>query len=401
MEFAVRPLGGAGTLTLTVPAGAPLSVLLSEVAQAMAVPLWGLALAVDGGGTSAPPLEEPFARLSELFPGARGPIGLVARFDETRPRPAVSSTSPARERAPPPQPLVPPLPREPVVLERLPLVELARLPAPPSAPGDMPASDLLRAVTAACRDWEPLLLRVLAQAEAAPADRGPSLASLPPLKATILARQGFDGGDAEFAAGLAACCAAARALTDREAPSSAERARANGGKDALPAATGVPAETRQLNADAILQTSGLGLAAVWANRVARAEERWAAALAAGEGEGGSAAAPAAPSPAPAVPVAASPVAASPVAAPSVPAPTAPTPTAPTPPSAPSAAPPAPAAASPPAADARKPDAAAPLTREELAALLKLGGTVLAISAGMLALGVTGLVLAIMHRRKGG
>ena len=187
-------------------------------------------------------------------------------------------------------------------------------PAPSSAgPGPaMPHHETISSVAAVCRELEPMYVSALDRFEKGQAGAGSggsrgssasatpiattgtttagstsgsssggdaaaavlSLDALGPLlglKADVMRRHGF-ASDAEFKAACTSCQKAATALTDRQAapPSSLS---AGGGSGSLNVV-----ETSSLNADAILQSTGLGLAVVWANKFSRAEERFAKAV---------------------------------------------------------------------------------------------------------------------------
>lgn len=163
----------------------------------------------------------------------------------------------------------------------------APAPLPP-----IPPAATISTVTAACREVEPPLVAVLDRVEsrapvpagassgalaaaAAPAaaphalplhERAALMGTLPAVRTAVLRRHGYTT-EGDFKAVCLACTRAASALTDRAAAPAA----------LLPPSSNV-AETTALNADAILQSTGLGLAAVWANKLAKADERATRAL---------------------------------------------------------------------------------------------------------------------------
>jgi DNA segregation ATPase FtsK/SpoIIIE, S-DNA-T family len=307
---------------------APLALVAGEVAAEIGVPAHTVFFEDAASGRK---FDDAHARVGDLFPGAVS-VGLIAQCDPRRARPPVpgregesedagklgahraGAGASAAAPAPPPsygpahsRPLVPISPRAPpphvvAALSSPPMSARGATP-PTSARGNAPAAGALApmppippaatiaAVTAACREVEPPLVAVLdrveSRAPAAPAapsaaaappppahalplhERAALMGTLPGVRSAVLRRHGYTA-EGDFRAACLACTRAASALTDRAAAPAALQQ--------LPPSSNV-AETTALNADAILQSTGLGLAAVWANKLAKADDRASRALA--------------------------------------------------------------------------------------------------------------------------
>lgn len=143
----------------------------------------------------------------------------------------------------------------------------------------LPTREVIQRVLAACREIEPELAAAIAAVPtggsaasgtpvhaAATAKFSSALAAVPLHRAAVLRRHGF-ACEAELKDARSACCRAATALTDRQAPPGHALATAASSVNVL--------DTNGLSADVIFQSTGLGLAVVWANKLSKTEERLA------------------------------------------------------------------------------------------------------------------------------